>query len=47
MKNTILSIGRQEKRLISITNKSKKIRLAYISANFCEHAVSNQISKVF
>lgn len=47
MKNTILSIGKQEKRLISITNKSKKIRLAYISANFCEHAVSNQISKVF
>ena len=38
----------QNKKLISnpITLGRKKINLAYFSANFCEHAVSNQLSEI-
>ncbi len=44
--NTILFTEHQKKISFEIVAK-KKINLAYISANFCEHAVSNQLSEIF
>lgn len=46
LENTVLFTGDQKKNSHEITAK-QKINLAYISANFCEHAVSNQLSEIF
>ena len=46
LENTVLFTQHQVKNSYEI-NSNKKINLAYISANFCEHAVSNQISEIF
>ena len=46
LENTLLFTEKQNESLLDIIPK-KKINIAYISANFCEHAVSNQISEIF
>ena len=46
LENTLLFTEKQKESLLDIIPK-KKINIAYISANFCEHAVSNQISEIF
>ena len=46
LENTVLFTDNQKKNSHEITAK-QKINLAYISANFCEHAVSNQLSEIF
>jgi len=46
LENTILFAENQRKNSYEIYAK-QKINLAYISANFCEHAVSNQLSEIF
>ena len=46
LENTVLFTQHQVKNSYEV-NSNEKINLAYISANFCEHAVSNQISEIF
>ena len=46
LENTILFTEYEKKSSYEISTK-QKINLAYISANFCEHAVSNQLSEIF
>ena len=45
LSNTNLFIEKKQKQNFDLLVK-EKINLAYISANFCEHAVSNQLSEV-
>lgn len=45
LKNTILFSEKKKRKISSIISK-KKITIAYFSADFCEHAVSHQISKI-
>ncbi len=45
LSNTDLFIEKQQQQNFELVVK-EKINVAYISANFCEHAVSNQLSEV-
>ena len=46
-KSVALFIGENKKTFLPILKKKEKINIGYFSANFCEHAVSNQIKEVF
>ena len=46
-KSALAFVDNVEKNSIPIHENNKKINLGYFSANFSEHAVSNQISEVF